>query len=76
MVWVTVRDGRSGRDPSKVTEDGGEVLAEFESPRLYDEADQLTLPDGTEVKVIGSKETYGPRGPTQVLSVGDLWDEF
>jgi hypothetical protein len=54
--WRNVRDQsrRSNRPgPSKVTEDGGQVLAEFESPRLYDEADQATLSDGTEVTVVG-----------------------
>ena len=75
-AWVTVRDSRFGGDPARVTEDGGEVLAEFESPRLHDEADLLTLPGGTEVKVLGVKETHGPRGAAQVLSVGDVRDEF
>jgi hypothetical protein len=52
MLRITVRDGRVGRDPELVTEDGGEVLNEFDSERPIEEGEQLTLPNGETVIVI------------------------
>lgn len=71
-IKITVRDGRFGRDPQLVTDEGGEVLREFESDRLYTEGDRLTLNDGVEVEVIGVKETFSSTGVTQTLYVGDV----
>lgn len=71
QIHVQVRDGRSGRDPSRVTDQGGEILAEFDSPRLHTEGERLTLPDGTEVEIIGVTEDLA--SGRQTLSVGNVW---
>jgi len=48
-----VRDGLIGRDPALVTEDGGEILMEFDADHPVEDVERLTLPDGTDVVVIG-----------------------
>lgn len=68
---VIVRDARLGPDPALVTGEGGEVLHEFESDRIYDLGDRLVLPDGTQVKVIGFRETFADEH-TQVLMIGNI----
>jgi len=72
-IKVTVRDGRAGRDPAKVTLDGGAVLAEFEKDfPPFDEGDRIDLPDGSPVMVIGSTERiYGDRYE-QTVHVGNV----
>jgi hypothetical protein len=73
MIQVTVRDGRAGRDPAKVTLEGGEVLAEFEKDfPPFEEGDRLTLPDGSQVMVIGTAEGLGPSRWTQTIYVGNV----
>jgi hypothetical protein len=74
-IQVTVRDGRAGRDPAKVTPDGGEVFAEFEhgSPP-FKAGDRLALPDGGPVKVIGVDQALGPGGWKQTVHVGNVPD--
>jgi len=73
MVRVIVRDGRASRDPNLVTVDGGEVLAELDVERRYRAGDRLTLPDGTDVVVIGVRERVVPhqREPIQTVNVGN-----
>jgi hypothetical protein len=68
---VIVREARSGPDPAFVTGEGGQVLDEFESDRIYDLGDHLSLPDGTEVEVIAFRETFAGEH-TQTLMIGDL----
>jgi hypothetical protein len=72
MAHVVVRDGRRGRDLSKVTDEGGEILAEFDArlTKSYAEGDRLTLPDGTEVVVIGFNETITDMDWNYTLFVG------
>lgn len=73
-IKVTVRDGRMGRDPGLVDDEGGEVLMAFEAARPLDVGDRLTLPDGAEVVVIGLTEHLGGAdGWGQVVFVGDVW---
>lgn len=72
-IKVIVRDGRMGRDPQLVTDEGGEVLMTFDSDRPYDEGDVLTLPNGDRVQVIGLKETISATGWDLTLYVGDLF---
>lgn len=74
MVRIEVRDGRIGRDPALVTEEGGELLASFDSPEPLEEGARLTLPDGTVVEVIGYRETFIDDRWTQVLAVGGVFD--
>jgi hypothetical protein len=74
MIRIEVRDGRIGRDPALVTEEGGELLASFDSPEPLDEGARLTLPDGTVVEVIGFQETFNDVHWTQVVSVGGVFD--
>jgi urease accessory protein UreE len=74
MVRIEVRDGRIGRDPELVTEEGGELLASFDSPEPLEEGTRLTLPDGTVVEVLGYRETIIDDHWTQVLSVGGVFD--
>jgi hypothetical protein len=72
---ITVRDGRIGRDPDLVTEEGGEVLMVLHRVRPVVKGEQLTLPDGTDVRVIGSGKPRGRDGVgTQTVHVGDLFD--
>jgi len=59
-----VRDGRIGRDPALVTEDGGEILMEFDADHRVEVGERLTLPDGTDVVVIGH-----PAAPRTGMSV-------
>jgi hypothetical protein len=70
-----VRDGRVGRDPTLVTEDGGEILGEFEADHPVDIGERLTLPDGNEVVVIGQNVAFGGMMvPTVTVHVGDLFE--
>jgi hypothetical protein len=70
-----VRDGRVGRDPNRVTEDGGEVLDEFDADHPVGIGERLTLPDGNEVVVIGQNVAFGGvMVPTVTLHVGDLFE--
>ena len=61
---MIVRDGRIGRDPALVTEDGGEILMEFDADHRVEVGERLTLPDGTDVVVIGH-----PAAPRTGMSV-------
>jgi hypothetical protein len=70
-IQVTVRDGRVGRDPARVTPEGGEVLAEFERGSLLNIGDQLTLADGTPVVVIGETVNVSATGQRQTVHIGD-----
>ena len=74
MVRIEVRDGRIGRDPALVTEEGGELLTSFDSPEPLEEDAQLMLPDGTVVEVIGFREMFINGHWTQVLSVGGVFN--
>lgn len=84
MTQITVRDGRMGRDPSRVTDEGGEVLHSFEMPydpgKWPDVGDRLTLPSGEEVEVIGVKENMRGNEQNQItehlmtLIVGNAFD--
>ncbi|WP_109507342.1 hypothetical protein [Nocardioides speluncae] len=73
MIHVTVRDGRIGRDPARVTDEGGEILMEFETSEPLDVGHRLNLPDDTEVVVIGLTERLGA-GWSQVVTVGNSFD--
>ena len=67
---VVVREGRGRQDPALGSEDG-EVLMEFEADRLYGRCDRLTLPDGSEVEIVGARwDTSGQT--TQTLYVGNV----
>lgn len=82
---VIVRDGRIGRDPSRVTEAGGEVLHEydmdFDPERWPDVGDRITLPNGDEVEVIGVNEQLEANERNEITEhtltvfVGDVWDD-
>ena len=72
-IQVTVRDGRAGRDPAKVTPEGGEVLTEFEhGGPPFKAGDRLTLPDGSPAMVIDISQAIGPGGWKQMLHVGNV----
>jgi hypothetical protein len=70
---VIVRDGRPGRDPALVTEDGGEVLDEYELEdyRAWKIGDRLTLPDGFEVEVIAVGESLVATRAVTTLTIGN-----
>jgi hypothetical protein len=73
-IQVTVRDGRVGRDPARVTPEGGEVLAEFEhGGPPFTEGDTLTLPDGTQVTVIGTTVSIGSSRWEQTVHIADIF---
>jgi hypothetical protein len=76
-IRVTVRDGRAGREGGEagVTPDArGAILHEFEKdmPPLR-EGEILTLPDGTEVVMIGMEQQINPVAQVweQTVYVGD-----
>ena len=71
-IQVTVRDARVDRDPSLVTDQGGEVLMEYTRKTLHEEGDVITLPDGTEVDVLHSSETHTDESDhqSQIVRVG------
>ena len=71
VARVIVREARSGPDPAYVTEDGGQVLDEFDSDRIYDLGEPLSLPDGTEVKGIAFRETFAGEH-MQTVMIGNL----
>lgn len=73
-IQITVRDGRSGRDRALDTEEGGVVLMQFEGPRFLDEGERLTLPDGSEVEIIGGNEHMGGEDWRQTVFVGNVWN--
>ncbi len=53
----------------------GELLAEFEREHPLNEGDDLTLPDGTAVKVIELRDAFGgPLEWSQLLVVAELLD--
>jgi hypothetical protein len=74
QIEITVRDGRMGRDPTLVTDAGGEVLQVFMTNCLYDVDDRLTLGDGAEVYVASTDEVVGTEPLRQTLVVGDPWE--
>lgn len=67
-----VRDGRVGRDPALVTEQGGEILVEFDTDHPVQVGERLTLPDGNEVVVIGQNTALGDAGLVVTVHVGDF----
>jgi hypothetical protein len=69
---VVVQDGPVGRDPALVTDRGGEVFHEFETEQSFDIGDRLTLPDGTEVKVIQVQGEITESSVTQILTVANV----
>ena len=71
QLQVVVRDGRIGRDPAQVTDEGGPVLGTFQADRFIEVGERINLPDGTMAPVIGSREEYGTVGATLTLFVGD-----
>lgn len=74
-IQIVLHDGRIGRDPNRVDSEGyGEVLATFESDRPFEEGDFVSLPDGTEVKVVGIRETISKDIWSQDLAVGEVFE--
>jgi hypothetical protein len=71
-ILVTIRDGRAGRDPQFVTDDGGEVLAMRSMDAPPNVGDRLELDDGTHVEVIGMTETIDDRGWSIVAHIGEV----
>jgi urease accessory protein UreE len=72
-VELVIRDGRTNR---KIAADGkGEVLARLDHPTFLDIGDEIALPDGTRVPVIGIEETAKTAGITQTVFIGDPVDE-
>jgi hypothetical protein len=73
MIEIRIRDGRRGRDLSKVDPEGlGEVLGEFNAKQPLDLGDKIRLADGTDVIVIGCNERIDTGRWTQEVSVGEL----
>src|SRR5215203_5847833 len=72
-IKVTICDGRAGRDPDRVTGDQGEVLAKFVRDAPLSMGDALTLPDGTEVSVVGLSERITGTEWHQIVHVGNRW---
>lgn len=74
MIQVTVRDGRMGRDPALVDENGhGQILKTVTMTEPVEEGQILTLSDGTEVKVIGYEEKISTNEWSQIAFVGDVF---
>jgi hypothetical protein len=71
MGRVIVRDTRVGRDSALVTDEGGEVLAEFEDQRFWQRGDRFTLPNGEHVEVLRVTRTVTDDSWITVLFVGD-----
>lgn len=60
MIEVTVRDGRSGRDRTQDTAEGGAILATLQRDQPYDIGDMITLANDDAVVVIGVNEQILP----------------
>lgn len=73
-IEVTVRDGRMGRDPAQVTDEGGEILKVYRTNEFVDVGDRITLDDGTEVEIIGMNERHSDKGVFITAHVGGIWD--
>jgi hypothetical protein len=74
LIQVVVRDGRAGRDESAVTEEGGEILFDYVTDVPPEVGQVLTLENGTEVEIIGYRETITLDAWRFVVFVGDIWD--
>jgi hypothetical protein len=85
FIEITVRDGRIGREGGKAGESQGHrsfrqadpsgqgaVLKAFMSNRFYEIDDKLTLDDGTEVVVIGTRKEVGATWK-ETVHIGDIW---
>lgn len=69
-IKITVRDGRAGRDRTLDDAEGGQILDEFESDMHLRLRDALTLPDGSEVTVIGGRDYMVAKTWHQTVIVG------
>ena len=73
-VAVTVHDGRSGRDESRVDPGTqlGPVLVTFQAATPYRVGDSLTLPDGSRWPVTAVRDRMSLSGTwSQVVTIGD-----
>jgi hypothetical protein len=73
VIEVIVRDGRSGRDRTKDSSEGGPILATLQRDQPYEIGDVITLPDGNAVMVIGDNQNIQPgQSWNQTVFVGEL----
>lgn len=73
MIEVTVRDGRTGRDRTQDSAEGGAILATLQRDRPYEIGDVITLADGDAVVILGEREDIQPgQSWKQTVFVGEL----
>lgn len=74
MVEITVRDGRTGRDRSQDSAEGGVILATLQRDQPYEIGDVITLADGDAVVVIGEREDIRPGQSWKQTVFVSNWD--
>ncbi len=73
MIEVIVRDGRTGRDQTQDSAEGGAILATLQRDQPYEIGDVITLADGDAVVIIGEREDIQPgQSWKQTVFVGEL----
>lgn len=60
MLEVIVRDGRTGRDRTQDSAEGGAILATLQRDQPYEIGDVTTLADGDAVVIISDRQDIQP----------------